>query len=238
MKWNNHFKTKLLKASSFVLLTTFSFSSFAATSPSLPVIEDFENGASGFSADLQGGVPISQATILPGGSDGGNFLRVTSFVNSDTGTIFECAQSFGCANFAGDLLANDVPEIFSFDIRHDADIELDIFVRFATPANFPGSTITAGEDIAAGQFETLSVELSLLNPLLVLSGPPGASNEPVLSNLGNFQIAVAGVPDDFEDVITFDLDQVTLTAVPVPAAVWLFGSALLGLVRFRKKEVV
>jgi len=45
-------------------------------------------------------------------------------------------------------------------------------------------------------------------------------------------------PNDFAwaSEVAFDKVQLTVSAVPVPAAVWLFGSALIGLVGFSKRR--
>jgi hypothetical protein len=42
--------------------------------------------------------------------------------------------------------------------------------------------------------------------------------------------------DDWASEIAFDNVQLTVSAVPVPAAVWLFGTALVGLTGFAKRR--
>lgn len=109
------------------------------------------------------------------------------------------------------------------------------------PVLFTG-TFSIGDDFLTGSFENLTVEfssnrmdysfaadLSYLNGSLkgdlttgTLSGYTGSNGDTVLANLG--------------PVANPELLPPPLAPVPVPAAVWLFGSGLLGLVGIARRK--
>jgi hypothetical protein len=68
----------------------------------------------------------------------------------------------------------------------------------------------------------------------------GVSSADWLTILSN--VTLFGIPTDaFDGADTIGIDNVTLSAinpVPVPAAAWLFGTALIGLVGFSKRRKV
>lgn len=216
-----------------LLLGAHTFSS--ATALTVPFTEDFEGGIASWQ-DV-GTNPVNLVTT--GGSDGGQYISVTEAVDMDTGTIFRCTGAAGCSGgaFVGDWAAN-VSEV-SWDIMHNASEALEFFIRIATPANFPawigytGGAVGVNLSVAPNTWTNLLVE--------IFDGAPALETEfgPFLTtfaNVGNFQIAVSA-PDGFDESVTFGLDQVSLApAVPLPAAVWLFGSALIGLVGMRRKK--
>ena len=87
-----------------------------------------------------------------------------------------------------------------------------------------------GGGIAEGTFSTAS--LSFVTGADVLMNQALGirlinQNDIDLSNLADWASSV-----DFDDV------QLSVSAVPVPAAVWLFGTALIGLVGFGKRRKV
>jgi hypothetical protein len=88
---------------------------------------------------------------------------------------------------------------------------------------------------------------------LVLAGLGGTSISGTLAGGGSAQLSVpVGTGDWLNlELVTFsatgsgfgelgatvvELDNIVVTAVPIPAAVWLFGSALAGLGWFRRKQ--
>lgn len=53
---------------------------------------------------------------------------------------------------------------------------------------------------------------------------------------GILQIQISTEPGRYTSGLGLSIDSITASVVAVPAAVWLFGSALIGLVRFGKRS--
>ena len=65
-------------------------------------------------------------------------------------------------------------------------------------------------------------------------GPPLFTTVSFDSSWSNLTLVEFGVSDVVSGIV---LDNVAVNVVPIPAAAWLFGSALLGLGWFRRKQV-
>ena len=125
--------------------------------------------------------------------------------------------------FVGNWITDGVRE-FSFWVRHDAVAPLDLFDRFATPANFPGAVGISFVPVAPNTWTEIIIPIFAGSPNIILEGSP--FND-VFSNIGNVQIGASVTADMIGQTITFDLDKVSIT--PAPGALGLLAVAgLLG----------
>jgi len=119
-------------------------------------------------------------------------------------------------------------------------------------ANGENSTITVSNDSNYG-FDLLSLDASSLynaSGQLILTGTlsQGGSVQQILnldSNISTYAISgmtgLNGLTISFDGTTydaPYDLDNIVMNVVPVPAAVWLFGSALAGLFAWKRRPVV
>lgn len=189
-----------------------------------PFTETFDNG----NADWLDG-PQNPASWHPAGH-----LRATADVSSAGafGLLLFRAQanqnSSGGA-FAGDYVAGGIDRI-SFDIRHNADIDLSFIVRFATANNSPAFVIFSDVSVEADTWTNVSFDISPDNPLLVFAGGDYATVAP---QIGNVQVLVDRVDGLTDPLVTdFDLDNVSI--VPAPGSLALLGLGGLAGVRRRR----
>ncbi|MCC5824325.1 MAG: PEP-CTERM sorting domain-containing protein [Phycisphaerales bacterium] len=197
---------------------------FASASLVTPFTETFDNGNANW---LDG--PQNPATWNPGG-----YLQTTADVSSagSFGLLLFRAQanqnSSGGA-FVGDYAASGIDRI-SFDIRHDADINLSFIVRFATANNSPAFVIFSEVEVSANTWTNVSFDISPDNPLLTFAGGSYATVAP---QVGNVQVLVDRVDGLTTPLVTnFDLDNVSI--VPAPGAMALLGLGGLAAVRRRR----
>ena len=194
--------------------------------------EDFESGANGW-LDRDSGSPTVNAT---GGHDGGAYISFIGDIATNTASFgsalveFRC-QTAPCAannSFDGDWIAQDVVSL-SYWFKHSAAVSLQAYMRLSTNWSLSGvsgaaSAITLGDVLPNTWTQVVvDIEPSQFDPSF-----GGGNYNDIMSNIYKIQ---PGIFFDFGDVynetgVTFALDDVRLTAVPVPAAVWLFGSGL------------
>ena len=189
----------------------------------------------------------------PTGSPGGAEHNASGFV-STTGALADLGQgvlfrgngSAGASGgaFSGNWIADGVGQ-FSVDVRHNSQVPLSFFARFASPFNFPGATAVRFQPVLANQWTTLTFNIAD-NPAF---GAPnfvtfeGSSFDAVFSNIGRVQVGVS-IPDGFENnpalangVFTFDMDNASVSVIPEPSGSLLAmaGGMLLMLRRRRRK---
>lgn len=197
-----------------------------------PFTENFNSGVANWRQNT------SATPVILNGSGGPD---TSAYVSSDfafmNATNPQVALFRGHDNFdaSGDAFVGDWQAakiiLLSADVRHNAPIALDFFVRLAKSANSPAVSFTLSQPVQPGPAWThLDFNISFSNPLHTNEGPPTqAFYDDVLKHIGNVQFG-AIVPNllSTDPIITttyrYDLDNVT--AVPEPTSVLL---AIVGL---------
>lgn len=145
-----------------------------------------------------------------GGPDGSGYAT-TSFNFSTSGpgstpAVFRNQEEFNSSGlaFQGDWVAGDVRQFGAY-VRHNAGMNLNFFVRFADPANFPGAAAVISTPVPSGQWTHISVPM--IASRFVFEGPFGFND--VFDNLGHIQIGVVTPPalENANVTVGFDLDQ-------------------------------
>jgi hypothetical protein len=188
------------------------------------------------------------AWVSSGGPDGGAYASMTfNFVNSttvDTPPLFRAHDEYGSSGgaFEGNWVAADVNRV-RFFVRQNSGVPLTFFIRFASPANFPGGvSVLDGktETVPSGQWTELCVPIP--DPDMVFEGP--FSFEQVFGNIGHVQIGVLVPPSlaGHDESFTFGLDKVAIdsgvqcpTLSPAGAGVFAGMLALAGVLILRRR---
>lgn len=139
-----------------------------------------------------------------------------------------------------DFLDDSEADFYSFDVEAGTSVHINTLTPFG-PEEF--------DDPVLGLFNNLGDELASNDDSHIADS--GADEEEFFGydsfisyhfeDAGTYIIAISGYDDfDFSDAdgATDFLYTVEITSVPVPAAVWLFGSALVGLVGLGRRKNV
>ena len=199
------------------IFRTFSFIAYLAmaafsTNASAVVVIDFGTG------------------ILPSGTSGGTIVDAAGDGSQIIGTdIF-----IGAMNVQGTGTTADngylASALLNFDTAADT---ITIFGSVAGLGIGVGSPVT----LLSGSFSDWSLAPAGPNQFFVASGPD-VKNVELLNVLGidpNLQFEFFGFSIESKNGVVISTDIVN-TAVPVPAAVWLFGSGLIGLVGVARRR--
>lgn len=209
--------------------------SFVARAATVPFTETFSADAANWRN--AGGTANVDWTATGGAGDGGAFANTTfNFVGSaanDTPILFRGQDEFGSSggSFVGDWVTGGVTG-FGASVRHDAGVPLNFFVRFASPANFPGANNVFFVPVQSGTWTDLFAALP--NQSLIFEGP--LTYNQVFSNIGHVQIGVSvpGALAGADAGVRFDLDNVSI--VPEPATLGLLAiGGLAAAVRARRR---
>jgi hypothetical protein len=92
-----------------------------------------------------------------------------------------------------------------------------------------GSAVGDGDSIGEGLFQTIDLTVDVLGDNALLGAALGI-------RLYNRNLTLNDASFNTFSGIAFDNVQLSLSPVPVPAAIWLFGSALLGLTGFNMRR--
>jgi len=209
-------------------------------------VETFETGAN----DWVTGARAAPTEVASGGWDGGAYISSTADIATNTSPFGSALIQFRCeviqdgancsgGDFQGDWIGQQVLTL-SYWLRHDAAVALQPYIRIPTGApngNNPAASAIGAQLVDPGVWTQVVIEIREDNPEFDAAfGGSGFAG--IFSSVSRLQ---PGIFFDVGEVysvtgVTFDIDDVRLTAVPVPAAVWLFGSALLGLGWHRRKQ--
>jgi hypothetical protein len=188
--------------------------------------------------------PSEPATFVSsGGPDGSSYITVQrnptqiSFGTSVTMLNGTDALNASSDQFVGDWLAAGITH-FSAYVRHDASEALPILTRFATSANFPGTT-SSETVVQPNTWTQLNYDIlpSSIGTTLNPEGPPSVFTQ-TFAGLGNIQFFFT-VPTGLTGSttnITFGFDQIS-TSVPEPASVLIVATALFGAFGIRRRGV-
>lgn len=197
------------------LLTATASSTMAVT---VPFTEDFSaDAANWFNAN--GAAVVDW--VATGGPDGSAYVTTTfNFVSStpaDTPALFRAQEEFNSSGnaFVGDWVTAGVGYISGW-VRHDTGVPTTFFIRYASPANFPGAASLVLPAVPSGQWTGFTIPIP--DPNFVFEGP--FTFPDVFGNIGHVQIGVAVPPSlaGVDQSFTFDLDRVGIgLAPPIPA---------------------
>jgi len=98
-----------------------------------------------------------------------------------------------------------------------------------------GVALNTGANLSPG------FQVSLFDPALALIATLPVPTQNLLGAFTEGQFSISGTPIsravlDFNHTSRFALDNLTYNPVPLPAAIWLLGSALLGIFGFARKQ--
>ena len=187
--------------------------------------------------------PDAPATyVADGGLDGGSYATVgrnpsqISFMNSVTVLAGMDSLNASGDRFVGDWLSAGITH-FSAYVRHDAPVALPFLTRFATSANFPGTT-SIETLIQPNTWTQLNYDIlpNSINTTLFPEGPPSTFGE-TFSAVGNIQFfftvpaALAGSTTNY----TFAFDKIATT--PEPSGALFIVTAMLGMLGIRSRGV-
>lgn len=189
-----------------------------AMAVTVPFTEDF-------SADAANWYNANGAAVVdwvPAGSwDAGSYVSTTfNFVSStpaDTPALFRAQEEFNSSGnaFVGDWVSAGVGQISGW-VRHNTGVPTTFFIRYASPANFPGAASVVLPAVQSGVWTGFTIPIP--DPNFVFEGP--FTYPMVFSNIGHVQVGVAVPPSlaGVDQTFTFDLDKVSIgLAPPVPA---------------------
>lgn len=211
-----------------VAIATLSLVASISTAGVTPFTETFDSGANDW---LQGSF-TAPGFVASGALDDSAYITSMADLNSagPFGLIVMRGQSdFNASGgaFVGDYLANGINRV-TFDLRHNAGIDLGVALRVASPTNFPGLAVELPELVASDEWVTLSFDLEFSNPLLTLEGPPTPEffNQ-IMAAVGNLQVSIDR-PDGLTTplVVDFDLDNVSITPTPSTLGLLSIGGLL------------
>jgi hypothetical protein len=189
----------------------------------VPFTETFTHDSSNW-FDRAGVSPVGWNPA--GGPDGSAFATTTgSFAGLGTNdplVLYRAHDEFNSSGgaFVGNWVTDGVTA-FGATVRHDADVPLNFFVRFASPANFPGAVNVFFNPVPTGTWTNLLAPLP--NPNLIFEGP--FTYNQVFGNVGHVQIGVSA-PESLAGLnatFAFDLDNVSLVPEPTTLGLLLIG---------------
>lgn len=224
-----HIKTTLAALAALALATP-------ATAVTVPFTEDFASDVAGWEDNVNDPLTFEAS----GGPDGSSYASgsfdFTDFSAPFPGAgpiVFRAHDSDDASGdaFVGDWSAAGVAQVTAY-VRHDASVDLTWILRVATSNNFPGAAFTPSDTVVGpNQWTQLVFDIDPNSPDCQPEGIGAFSCADALANIGNFQLGT-DAPQALIDAgatVGFDVDQVTLSAVPEPGTALLLGAGFAGL---------
>jgi hypothetical protein len=201
----------------------------STTAAVVPFTETFSSSAANWSS----AAAFTPLTYLPdGGPDGSGYASVNySFVNNlpgDQPLVFRGQSNFGSSGnaFVGNWITDGVTQ-FSFSVRQHATAPVMFFARFA-PAAGPGAVALFNLPATPGEWTTYSVAINPATPFIY----EGTNFNGTFSNIARVQIGVLVDGGTAGQVVTLDIDNVSI--IPAPGAALLPLAGLLAAGRRRR----
>ena len=210
------------------LLVTLVGPSISAAGLTVPFTETFTENASNW-YNGSGAAPLDW--IASGGPGGSAYAATTinfaGFQANAPAVLFRGQDEFNSSGgaFVGDWVTAGVNG-FNASVRHNAEVPVNFFVRFASPANSPGAANVFFIPVPSGTWTPLAAALP--NPNLIYEGP--FTYGQVFGNIGHVQIGVS-VPQGLAGVdtlYTFDIDNVGIVPEPTSLALLALGACIMG----------
>jgi hypothetical protein len=217
-----------MNAIRFVAATAALVVAAGAQAATVPFTEMFPNDAANW-RDAGGG---SLATwVASGGPANSPYItQATNVNNANTGVVTAIRGSGAFSSSGGAFVGNwitDGVSTFSFDVRHNAPVPLNVAARFASAANFPGAVAVNFIPILPNTWTTVTFAISAANPQFVSF--EGSNFAGVFSSISNIQLAYS-VPAGFEGsglAIQFDADNISIVPAPGAAALLIGGMGVI-----------
>lgn len=191
-------------------------------------------GANAALFDLSGSGEQESLTLISGDitlsitADVGNLTRTANGLGLDA-TGINPGTGFAVNDFSAGLDNTGFDDFIRIEASHNSDPSAELILKSITFSEWGGS----GSDVDSVQI------LSFDNYSLNGTSTTGSETwlTPAISLNGGVSLVAAGESaNGGSDFRVLNLEIVEASAVPVPAAVWLFGSALLGLFGIRRRR--
>jgi hypothetical protein len=174
------------------------------------------------------------SSVAPIGTQGAEFAANTAGFGSINVSFDWYGTKQGEANLQLEYTDNGGTTWINTPINIGTNADLAVLTNSTSANTVNGSYIQAsgGQDWFAGLTATINDPLAANNPnfaIALVNASTGADNismsgAALNNSSGNWR---------FDNVV---ISGAAVAAVPVPAAVWLFGSALVGLMRFNRRK--
>ena len=236
----NHLR-ELIKMKKLRLMTKlFCLSALFFAGSVQAVVLDFKPSSLGVAQGIHDSVSISNGGITANitaftiTNNGAGSITGTTLLSGGTGVFVasETSKSIGVTsgsetgNLDGGDNAADPDEglLFAFNKQ----VILDFI-------DFDSFSVSGGDDFnltVDGVLVLFGINSSSVSPLIMAAAPGSPTDEFRFNNIigTNFLFWADDVNDSFR------IDTIEVSAVPVPAAAWLFGSALIGLFGFSRRK--
>ncbi len=229
----------VLNITCVVTLLVVGLSAGVSSATIVPFTEDFATGTANWTDNVSTPATWNAAGSFDGSAYASSSFNFVDSETNDPAILFRGQQAANPVDsgsggaFVGDWISDGVTEL-SFFVRHDAGVPLGFFSRL-TPASPPvGAIGLSFIPIPSDTWVPITLAIDASNPAIVYEGGSFAS---VFSSIGNVQVGVSAPADliGIDQIITFDLDNVTVVPEPVTLLLLAGGGLMLARRRMRKE---